>query len=141
MAITFIIDIEHERLKVILGYLVSEAILTVFVYGSRGAYQSVDGSGILFRENIAGMLLYKPEKDWFEPHTGFYEHFLGKSEKGSGKIAAAAIDADNSSRKEHYLGVFYNFIIFQVNRDVCPSSAAEVNGAPFQFPQVVHDWR
>ena len=118
----------------ILGYLVPETVFTVVVYRSCGSYQSVDGSGIFLGENVARLFFDEPEKYRLKPHTGFHEHFFWKSEKRSGEVAAATIDADNGTGKKYYLCVFYNFIILQIDCGVCPSLTAEVNGTSFQLP-------
>ena len=83
----------------------------------------------------------EPEEDRLETEAGFAKHFFGKSEERSCEIAAVAIDADNRSRQEHDLSIFDNFIVFQVDRDVCPSASAKIDGTPFQFPQALHNWR
>lgn len=45
VAVALIIDIQHKRLEVIFGNLVTEAVFTVVVYDHCGMYQAVDGSG------------------------------------------------------------------------------------------------
>ena len=125
----------------ILGNLVAEAVFAVVVYGRCGMNQAVDRSGIFFRELIARFFFHEPEENRFEPQAGFAKHFFGESEERSSEIAAAAVDTDNRSRQKHDLSIFYYFIVFQVDCDMCPSASAKIDGTPFQFPQALHNWR
>ena len=118
----------------ILGNLVTEAVFAVVVYGRCGMNQAVDRSGIFLGENVARLFFDEPEKYRLKPHAGFHEHLFWKSEKRSGEVAAATIDADNGTGKKYYLCVFYNFIILQIDCGVCPSLTAEVDGTSFQLP-------
>ena len=100
----------------ILGYLVPETVFTVVVYRCCGSYQSVDGSGVFLGENVARLFFDEPEKYRLKPHAGFHEHLFWKSEKRSGEVAAATIDADNGTGKKYYLCVFYISLFADKNR-------------------------
>ena len=134
IAVAFIINVEHERLEMVSGYLVPETVFTVVIYRCCGSYQSVDGSGIFLGENVARLFFDEPEKYRLKPHAGFHEHLFWKFEKRSGEVAATTIDADNGTGKKYYLCVFYNFIILQIDCGVRPSLTAKVNGTSFQLP-------
>lgn len=61
IAVAFIINVEHERLEMVSGYLVPETVFTVVIYRCCGSYQSVDGSGIFLGENVARLFFDEPE--------------------------------------------------------------------------------
>ena len=65
VAVAFIVNIQHEGLEMILGYLVAEAVLAVIINSSCRLYQSVDCSGILIGKHIARSFLHKAEKGRF----------------------------------------------------------------------------
>ena len=59
------LEMEHERLEMILGYLIAEAVLAIIINSSCRLYQSVDCSGILIGKHIAWFFLHKAEEGRF----------------------------------------------------------------------------
>ena len=67
IAIALIINIQHERLEMILCYLASETVLTVVIDSGCCMDKSFDCPGIFFGKDITRFFLDKPEEDRFEP--------------------------------------------------------------------------